>query len=140
MVVKDLNSFPLVLLSKVLRRLTTTESFNEAFTIIEESRPHAFKEGSLLAAKAEKVFLLLFASLYFQSQVFLTHMEIIRVKYPNSLHKLQKEAASSSRWFLSLYTDKSENKYCSATNFSCSEDKSQNDCCQATSFSTGLGG
>jgi len=68
---------------KVLRRLTTTESFNEAFTIIEESRPHAFKEGSLLAARAEKVFL--------------THMEIIRVKYPNSLHRLHKEAALSSR-------------------------------------------
>jgi len=68
---------------KVLRRLTTTESFNEAFTIVEESRPHAFKKGSLLAARAEKVFL--------------THMEIIRVKYPNSLHKLHKEAASSSR-------------------------------------------
>ena len=45
--------------TKVLRRLTTTESFNEAFTIIEESRPHAFKEGSLLAARAEKVFILL---------------------------------------------------------------------------------
>ena len=62
-------------------------------------------------------------------------MEIIRVKYPNSLHKLHKEAASSFRWFLSLYTDKSEN-----TIFSCSEDKSPNDCCQATSFSTGHGG
>ena len=44
------------LLPKVLRSLTTTESFNKVVTIIEESRPHAFKEGSLLAARAEKVF------------------------------------------------------------------------------------
>ena len=52
--VNDLGSESL--LPKVLRRLTTTESFNEAFTIVEQSRPHAFKEGSLLAARAEKVF------------------------------------------------------------------------------------
>ena len=43
-------------LRKVLRRLTTTESFNEAFTIVEGNRPQAFKEGSLIAARAEKVF------------------------------------------------------------------------------------
>ena len=83
-------------LRKVLRRLTTTESFNEAFTIVEGNRPQAFKEGSLIAARAEKVFKFQFF-FHFQFKVFLTHMEIIRVKYPNSLHKLHKDATSRLR-------------------------------------------
>ena len=51
-------------LRKVLRRLTTTESFNEAFTIVEGNRPQAFKEGSLIAARAEKVFKFQFFSFF----------------------------------------------------------------------------
>ena len=37
---------------------------------------------------------------HFQFKVFLTHMEIIRVKYPNSLHKLHKDATSRLRWII----------------------------------------
>ena len=46
-----------------------------------------------------------FTIIFYPIKVFLTHMEIIRVKYPNSLHRLHKEAASSSRWFFSLCRD-----------------------------------
>ena len=37
---------------------------------------------------------------HFQFKVFLTHMEIIRVKYPNSLYKLHKDATSRLRWII----------------------------------------
>ena len=62
---------------RIIKRLRTTESLNEALAI-KESKCHAFKEGSVLAERAEKVFL--------------SHMEIIRLKYPGSLARLRNEA------------------------------------------------
>ncbi len=63
--------------TKCLRRLRKTESFNEAVSIpsaVSKSKAK-FRGSPLLAERAEKVFM--------------THMEIIRLKYPVSLHRLQ---------------------------------------------------
>ena len=59
-------------------RLKTVESFNEALAISEHARGKTkFREGSALAQIAEKVFL--------------SQMEIIRLKYPGTLEKLRSE-------------------------------------------------
>ena len=59
-------------------RLKTVESFNEALAISEHARGKTtFREGSALAQAAEKVFL--------------SQMEIIRLKYPVTLEKLRSE-------------------------------------------------
>ena len=59
-------------------RLKSVESFNEALAIREQARgTKPFREGSAMAQLAEKVFL--------------THMEIIRLKYPISLQKMRTE-------------------------------------------------
>ena len=59
-------------------RLKTVESFNEALAISEHARGKAtFQEGSALAQIAEKVFL--------------SQMEIIRLKYPDTLEKLRSD-------------------------------------------------
>jgi len=59
---------------RTLRRLKTTESFNES-SCIKETRLPVFQAGSALAAAAEKIHQ--------------TQMEIIRLKYPSSLARLQ---------------------------------------------------
>lgn len=46
----------------------------------EEEEELSVQEGSVMAARAEKIFL--------------SHMEIIRLKYPRSLARLQAEAHS----------------------------------------------
>ncbi len=61
--------------TKILKRLRKTESYNESAGIMSSVNPSKFKGSPLLAERAEKVFL--------------THMEIIRLKYPISLHRLQ---------------------------------------------------
>ena len=55
-----------------IRRLQTVESFNESFTI-RETKIHCFKEGSSMARAAERIHQ--------------TNMEIIRLKYPQSLNR-----------------------------------------------------
>ena len=57
----------------LLRRLKCVGSFNESFSI-KETKPHSFKPGSALAAAAEKIHL--------------TNMEMIRLKYPVTLRRL----------------------------------------------------
>lgn len=61
---------------RILDRLTKIESFNESIGISEDANEVGVgKMSSNIAALAEKVFL--------------THMEIIRLKYPGTLHKMR---------------------------------------------------
>ena len=63
---------------KIVKRLTTTESFNESFTI--QKIVNKGRCQGLIAERAEKVFM--------------THMELIRLKYPQTLHNLQSNGVS----------------------------------------------
>ena len=60
----------------MLKRLNVTESFSESMTIQNLVKGHKCKGA--IAEKAEKIFL--------------THMEIIRLKYPMTLQKLHQDA------------------------------------------------
>ena len=67
-------------------RLKTVESFNEALAISEHARGKTtFREGSALAQIAEKVFL--------------SQMEVIRLKYPGTLEKLRSEQFGNPHHF-----------------------------------------
>ena len=67
-------------------RLKTVESFNEALAISEQARGKTtFKEGSALAQIAEKVFL--------------SQMEIIRLKYPRTLEKLRSDQLGNFKYY-----------------------------------------
>ena len=57
----------------VLRRLGAVSSFNESLSIKDTKKIHSFREGSALAMAAEKIHQ--------------TNMDIIRLKYPRSLHR-----------------------------------------------------
>ena len=61
---------------QILQRLNMTESFSESMTIQNLVKGHKCKGA--IAKKAEKIFL--------------THMEIIRLKYPMTLQKLHQDA------------------------------------------------
>ena len=61
---------------QILQRLNMTESFCESMTIQNLVKGHKCKGA--IAEKAEKIFL--------------THMEIIRLKYPMTLQKLHQDA------------------------------------------------
>ena len=79
------------LLPKVLRRLTTTESFNKVRRVdlmLSRRDLCSLQEQKRFFSSKEILFF------YFQFQVFLTHMEIVRVKSPNSLHRLHIVGAS----------------------------------------------
>ena len=68
-------------------RLKTVESFNEALAISEHARGKTtFREGSALAQIAEKVFL--------------SQMEVIRLKYPGTLEKLRSEQFGNLHLFI----------------------------------------
>ena len=68
---------------QALVRLKSVESFNESMEISEHARgKKPFREGSALAQLAEKVFI--------------SQMEIIRLKYPATLQRMRSEQSGIS--------------------------------------------
>ena len=73
---KYLYKYVFLIWKQILKRLNITESYNESMAIQNFVKGHKCK--GVIAERAEKVFL--------------THMEIIRLKYPGTLQKLHEDS------------------------------------------------